>query len=332
MPMNPGSDPPLPRFIEQRNTSTIPAADRLDCWRIWHPTVSLSPLSESARLGLLAEFIRYRAPDGCLFGFTKSESVETRFGDKNPADYFLLGIPVTGTGCADAGKANLPLRPGSHSYLIDGRRAVRIRVSTGFSHLHLLLPCQPVIGIIGRDPFTAASPFVELADRGLLGIVPSMMQAIVDRIGELTEVDMAAAMRSLSGLVVTGLQRQLGIAGDVDRPNAYDVLFLTACRLIELHYADRQLAASTIAVAAGCSRAHLYRAFARRGTTFANVLRDVRLNKAKALLLGPRARSIAQVASMTGYADQSSFSRAFHAELGLTPRDWSRAHLKPSGR
>lgn len=84
---------------------------------------------------------------------------------------------------------------------------------------------------------------------------------------------------------------------------------------------------SEFPAATGCSRAHLYRAFARRGTTFANVLRDVRLNKAKALLLDPRPRSIAQVSGVTGYADQSSFSRVFHAAVGVTPRDWRRAHL-----
>lgn len=319
---------------------TIPCADRLDCWRTWHPSVFLTPLSESARLGLEAGFIRYRAPEGSLFGFTKSDSIETRFDAKNPADYFLVGLPVTGTGCADAGKADLAFRSGSNLYLVDGRRPVRIRVSPGFSHLHLLLPRQQVIGITGRDPLAAGSPFVELGSRGLLGIAGSTMQALVGHIKGLEEADMAAAVHMLSGLLVMGLQRQLGIPSDVDRPSAYDVLFSTTCRLIELYYADRHLTASTIAAAAGCSRAHLYRAFARRGTTFANVLRDVRLSKARALLLGPRPRSIAQVATLTGYADQSSFSRAFHAAIGVTPREWCRAqlnsansssHTQPSG-
>lgn len=223
------------------------------------------------------------------------------------------------------GKANLPVRAGSHFYLIDGRRPVRIRVSPGFSHLRLLLPRQRVIGITGRDPFAAGAPFVELASRSLLGIAAATMQSLVIRIKELEEADMAAAVHVLSGLAVTGLRRQLGIPGDGDRPSAHDALFLTACRLIEVYYADRHLAGSTMAAAAGCSRAHLYRAFAGRGTTFANVLRDVRLSKAKGLLISPRPRSIAQVAALTGYADQSSFSRAFHAAVGVTPREWCRA-------
>lgn len=332
MPLNTGFDAPWPRFVEQRSTLAIPPADRLDCWRIWHPSVSLAPLSESAALGFQAELVRYRARDGTLFGLTKSESIETRFDAKNPVDYFLLGLPVTGTGCADAGKADLPIRAGGNFYLIDGRRPVRIRVSPGFSHLHLLLPRQQVIGITGRDPFAGGSPFVELGSRGLLGIAASTMQALMGRIQELDEADLAAAVHMLSGLAMMGLQRQLGFPDDVDRPTAQAALFSTACRLIELHYSDRHLVASTIAAAAGCSRAHLYRVFALRRTTFAKVLRDIRLRKARGLLLGPRPHSIAQVAMLTGYADQASFSRAFHAAVGMTPRAWCRAHSKPSGR
>lgn len=328
MPLDPDADAPFPRFIEHKSTLAIPNADRFDCWRAWHPTVSLTPLSESASLELQGEIVRYWAPDGAVFAFTKCDSMDLHFGANNPAgDYLTLSMPVGGGGRATVGKSDMSLRPGGSFYLIDAQRPLRIRMAPGFANIHMSLPRRQVIEVMGRDPCAAGPPIVELGSRGLLGMADATLRSLVQRLRELDEAEMAAAVRMVASLVVTGLQRQLEIPGDVDRPGAYDVLFSTACRLIELYYADRNLAASTIAAATGCSRAHLYRAFARRGTTFANVLRDVRLSKARALLLGPRPRSIAQVAALTGYADQSSFSRAFHAAVGVTPRAWCRAHL-----
>ena len=82
MPLDPDADAPFPRFIEHKSTLAIPKADRFDCWRAWHPTVSLTPLSESASLELQGEIVRYSAPDGAVFAFTQCDSMDLHFGDR----------------------------------------------------------------------------------------------------------------------------------------------------------------------------------------------------------------------------------------------------------
>jgi AraC-like DNA-binding protein len=65
--------------------------------------------------------------------------------------------------------------------------------------------------------------------------------------------------------------------------------------------------------------------FAANGTTIGDYLRRSRLDKAKALLAGNR--SIARIAWDAGYADVTSFARAFKRRFGQAPGEY-RAQLR----
>ena len=67
----------------------------------------------------------------------------------------------------------------------------------------------------------------------------------------------------------------------------------------------------------------LQRQLAYVGLTYSELVREVREERAYQLLRQPRI-SIKQVASRTGFASPSGFSRAFHAWTGLSPRDYRR--------
>lgn len=315
---------PYPEFVEHKSTLMVPSTERMDHWRAWHPTVALTPLAGSARLGIEAELVRYRAPGGILFGFARCDSMESRFGRAHLADYFLMGTPLSGAATAVGGRTELSIRDGRSLYIVDGRREAYIRTSADFSHLYLLLPRALVVDAVGRDSFTGRQPILELGHQGLLATANSALRTLREQIGVLDEEQLAGAVRMLSGFVVLGLKARLGHQVDVDRPDTSEMLFSTARRLMQVHYADRSLTASMLAAAIGCSRAHLYRTFFRRGATVADALREIRMTKAKSLLVGSRRRSLAEVAALTGYADQSSFSRAFSASTGMTPGKWRR--------
>ncbi len=62
---------------------------------------------------------------------------------------------------------------------------------------------------------------------------------------------------------------------------------------------------------------HLYKAEA--GCTLSEAIRDERLQRAARLLQGRR-KSIKEIASITGYAHTSSFSRAFCRRFGHYPK------------
>lgn len=86
------------------------------------------------------------------------------------------------------------------------------------------------------------------------------------------------------------------------------------------HLHDAELDVAQIAEAHYVSRRYLYELFEPFAETPGEHLRRLRLTRARALLADPR-RTVAQVAASCGFADATTFTRAFHREFGMLPRD-----------
>jgi AraC family transcriptional regulator len=54
---------------------------------------------------------------------------------------------------------------------------------------------------------------------------------------------------------------------------------------------------------------------------------DARVRSAQRLMIDDLSTSLAEVAALTGFSDQSHFSRAFQEIVGLTPTAW--LHQRP---
>lgn len=80
-------------------------------------------------------------------------------------------------------------------------------------------------------------------------------------------------------------------------------------------------AAPDVARAMGMSERTLYRKLADAGLTYRDALHHAQLSLARDLLSG-RSCSIAEIAFMTGFSEQSSFSRAFKRWEGKTPAQY----------
>jgi AraC-like DNA-binding protein len=89
------------------------------------------------------------------------------------------------------------------------------------------------------------------------------------------------------------------------------------------HLHDPDLCAEQIAAAHYISVRYLYKVLAERGISLADWIRTQRLEACRQeLARGRPATIIAAVARRHGFCDMSSFSRAFRAEYGLSPREW----------
>ena len=76
---------------------------------------------------------------------------------------------------------------------------------------------------------------------------------------------------------------------------------------------------AVIARRLGMSERTLHRRLAEDGETFASITHRARREAAETLLADDR-HTIAEVAFLTGFSDQSSFQRAFKGWTGETPR------------
>jgi AraC-like DNA-binding protein len=80
---------------------------------------------------------------------------------------------------------------------------------------------------------------------------------------------------------------------------------------------------AAVAAEFGISSRTLQRSLAAAGQTHSELVRQVRQERA-CELLARQSVSISQIASRTGFASPSGFSRAFHVWTGLSPRDYRR--------
>lgn len=101
--------------------------------------------------------------------------------------------------------------------------------------------------------------------------------------------------------------------------------------IVRLHRALRLLLLSgdisgdDVAQQLAMHRRTLHRRLKAHDTTFQQVLDDVRWDLSRQLL-GHTTLALGRVASATGYADTSTFVRAFHRWSGTTPAKWREAH------
>ncbi len=77
----------------------------------------------------------------------------------------------------------------------------------------------------------------------------------------------------------------------------------------------------------GMSRRTLQRRLAEQDVAYLELIDQARRELASSLLRGPR-YGLAEIAFLTGYADQSTFTRAFRRGEGLTPADYRRAAIQ----
>ena len=95
---------------------------------------------------------------------------------------------------------------------------------------------------------------------------------------------------------------------------------------IEQHLTDPRLSATWLGARFGLSERAVQRLFAGAGTTFSDLVRNKRLERARQLLEQPVPRRITEVAFAVGFGDLSYFNRAFRQRFGCAPSDLLRKH------
>jgi AraC-like DNA-binding protein/ActR/RegA family two-component response regulator len=101
-----------------------------------------------------------------------------------------------------------------------------------------------------------------------------------------------------------------------------DPLVQRAIAIFERRYADPTVSAKVVANALGTRPERLAAAFdAQTGMTAAEYLRNLRLDRAAALLLGSD-RSVKEVWAAVGYNHASNFDHAFRDRFGQSPRQY----------
>ncbi len=203
-------------------------------------------------------------------------------------------------------------------YIVDYARPLQIARSEHRAS-GIVLSRRRVVEILGEDLSGLAGRRIPAT--GLAAILRQHMKATIDEAAQMTRAERILAVQGAAEMGLAILQ-----AGRfrIDDAQQFGDGFYTAARkLIERRCIDAGLTPKRVAGALGCSRASLYRVFARRGQSVSAIIWRARLERACGLLTSAAGVGIpiAEVALMCGFRETPTFSRMFGRCFGRTPSD-----------
>jgi AraC-like DNA-binding protein len=140
----------------------------------------------------------------------------------------------------------------------------------------------------------------------------------------------AAGLHAVLELTVAALRLAFGNE-PADSEICEDAALIAAQALICRCFGLTDLSPERIASRLGCSRAHLYRVFARNGLTIAGYLREVRLRRCRAALAAAGSGdTVADIAFRCGFDNPVHFTHLFRRRFGMLPREVLRSDQRPT--
>ena len=209
-------------------------------------------------------------------------------------------------------------------YLVDYARPFQTVLSEHRAS-GIVLSRRRVREVLGNDLSALAGH--RLPARGLAAVLRAHMTATLDEAPHMTEHERVIATGTAAEMALALLQA--GRFGAVDADQFGEGLYRAACTVIERACPDPDLSPDRIAFAIGCSRATLYRLFARRDRTVAMAVWQSRLEHARRMLRSASSIGIpvGDIALESGFTDLASFSRMFKRRYGATPSEMRDRHV-----
>jgi AraC-like DNA-binding protein len=141
---------------------------------------------------------------------------------------------------------------------------------------------------------------------------PAIASTLIARIGDALAEPLGESRSAMDNLKATKASTRRELYQRLERARGF------------LHaHDDRAVTLAELASVAGLSQFHLVRYFKMAfGSSPISYHRGLRLGRVSEMMSG---RSMADVAGLAGYADESSFSHAFRRRFGTSPSQWRRS-------
>ncbi len=261
-------------------------------------------------------------PNGAVY-VNRADALSGKRGrkesDRDGCDEIAIGIVTAGRRRHEEGEERSQSLAGQF-LVYDARRASRLMWSS-YATVHLTLRRSDVEAALGGDVPSSANLARRLEAVPSARIFAAHLRSLAYELGNLDPEERADVLGVTLDLAHLAL-RDIARRPPDDREVVARGLFVAALGLIEVHLANPDFRPDMLAGLLGCSRATLYRCFAERECTIAEVIRMKRLARARTLLESDgTVLSIADIAVRCGYHDPGHFSRVFRREYGFSPRD-----------
>lgn len=232
-----------------------------------------------------------------------------------------LGLVIDGVRLHREGEIESVAGPGEF-FVYDASKPSHVRW-TAHRGVHLTLRREEVVAELGRDVPPADEMTKALQASRHSRYFRRQLEELARRLDALTMAEREFLLDHAINSALALLRQALGI--DKQSERCRDYLYDAAVKLIERRLDDPSLDATLIADLLGCSRATLYRAFADHSSGVYGYIRELRLQRAKALLEAPPpGANVAAIAESVGFTNLSNFGRSFRQRFGQSPGQWMR--------
>jgi AraC-like DNA-binding protein len=312
------------------STDSVPPAQRIDYWHSGVLRRLDAAPGPDASTGFKARLTRLTGLGGELLDHSGSAQVVRRCAARCRADGhddISLNLMVFSPRTSIAhGGARLVPRAGD-LMMIDSTLATEMS-RTKHRVISLFIPRAKVTTIC-PDPRRLAGRLIR--PDGMASVLRAHLQATMDNASHMKPQQQTMAMDIAMQLALATLSEEAG--APIDDPVLDEGLYQAAKRHIAQDCTNFVTNPLSVARYLNCSRAGLYRAFARHGESVSSCIWLARLAHARQMLDAGRYRHlpINEIAFRSGFADHSTFDRMFKRVYGMKPKDMRQMSLDPSG-
>lgn len=162
------------------------------------------------------------------------------------------------------------------------------------------------------------------AKSGINHVFSGMLHALAEVIDEVSTEQLRPVELSLTEFLITSLDDEKSVFSLGGVAGARASHLHRICQRIESMLSDPDLTLPMLAEAEGASTRYLQKLFTEAGNTFTHYVRTRRLERCRADLISPLHQdlTISEICFRWGFNGSAHFSRVFHNEYGVSPREF----------
>lgn len=202
--------------------------------------------------------------------------------------------------------------------VVDYAQPIAVR-RTRHAAIGLILPRSRVRDAMGED--VAALAGRRLVAHGMTAVLRHHLLTTLDEAPHMSPSERVLAVAAAADMALAIFQAGRFRMADVEKFG--DGFYQAARRLIDHQCTNADLTPDRVAMALGCSRASLYRMFARRGESVAATIWSTRIECAGRMLSSADGIGllVSDIALRCGFRELPTFTRMFKRRFGMTPSE-----------
>jgi AraC-like DNA-binding protein len=271
------------------------------------------------------------SPLGMQFALVDAEPYEIQGRYLNQPAGIWLTLLLEGNARLSYGQRTIDLVPGDIAY---GPTFVEAMLSFSSRFRQLFVNVQRLT----LNPRVFAPLSLKLGylhgRSGVNHVLSGMLRSLSDVIAEISSADLRPVELSLTEFLITALGEEKGVFSLGGVAGARATRLHRICQGIEAVLGNPDLTLGMVAERERVSTRYLQKLFTEAGNSFSHYVRTRRLDRCRADLISPlhAELSISEICFRWGFNGSAHFSRAFHNEYGVSPREYRRLGGNLNGR